>query len=197
MDFRPRQINMANLHVVFVGNSLTAPGGVGSPTWADYLSNRLTTAGATFRNFGVNGQTTDAILGNQYYEADASFVTGKTNILFFSEVTNGLANGFSLVSEQNRVKTYSLNRKARGFKVFNLTCFDRIQGGNPDIRNNVLLYNTWLRANFTSFSDGLIECWRIPALGNANTFVDSVHPSGQPLIDLADMAFNTISRYSR
>jgi hypothetical protein len=197
MFYRTKKIDLSNSHVVVIGNSLSSPNGVGSPTWADYLSTRLNGTGCTFANFAVNAMTTDIILGRQYIDADPSFVTGKTNVLFFSEVTNGLANGFSLQSEIDRVRTYCLNRKAKGFKVLPLTCYDRIQGGNPAIRTNVLSFNTWLRANYNGFSNGLVESWQVPQLGNANSFPDSIHPSGTFLDTLAGIAYDKLIRLSR
>jgi hypothetical protein len=194
MFYRTKKIDLSNSHVVIIGNSLSSPNGIGAPTWADYLSTRLNGTGCTFANFAVNGITTEIIVSRQYTEADASFVTGKTNVLFFSEVTNGLANGFSLQSEIDRVRTYCLNRKAKGFKVLPLTCYDRIQGGNPAIRTDVLSFNTWLRANYNKFSNGLVESWQVPQLGNANSFPDSVHPNGTFLDTLAGIAYDKLIR---
>jgi hypothetical protein len=197
MLHRSKRINMANTNVVVVGNSLTAPNGIGTPTWADYLKDKVLPLGATFSNFGVNGATTELLLGRQYTDHDPAYIQGKTNVLFFSEVSNGIANGFTVASELARVKNYCLNRRLKGYKVFTLTCYDRIQLGNPAIRNGVLAYNTLARQSYSSFSDGLIETWQIPALGNAQQFPDYVHPVGAPLDALATMVFNKLINLSR
>jgi hypothetical protein len=196
MFYRRKKIDLANTNVIVTGNSLSSPNGIGSPTWADYLATRLNGTGCTFVNRATNGNTTDGMIGRQFIDVDGIFVPGKTNVLFFFEVSNGLLNGFSLQSEMDRYRTYCLNRKARGFKVLPLTCYDRIQGGNPALRTNLLLFNTWLRENYTGFSDGLVESWRVPQLGNASTFPDGVHPNGAFLDLLAEQAFGKLVRLS-
>lgn len=170
-----------NAEIDFDGNSLTA--GQGATAGMDYPSQLialLTTLGITgisWNNFGVGGQTTAAMASDAASQVDTQITSGVQNILFAWEIGNDIYFNGNVSTAQTAFANYCTARRAAGWKVIVFTLTPRNQSssfGDSISAYNAKLTsaNTWLRANWTSFADGIVD---IAADSRMDDYTDSTY----------------------
>jgi lysophospholipase L1-like esterase len=179
--------NVPSHVIVFDGDSLTWGGGEAQYP-RPYPYQTITSLGGsyTWHNTGVAGRSFAAIIAAAAAEVDTKIVAGKKNILLVCGGTNDLyPNGTSgtAASVEANVQTYVAARKAAGWnKVLatTLTAMDPV-GVDPDCEAQRLIYNQWLRDNYATFADGLVDpggdatIGDVANCGNATFFTDRLH----------------------
>lgn len=160
----PVQRALRNAVIGFAGNSLVA--GVGAtvalPAQLDALPPINGSLAVT--NFGSSGITTPDMNTYEGASVDATFVAGKTNILFVWEGTNDIyLNGYSWAPQTGaaaaaNMTTYIGNRKAAtaGLKVILLNCLPRTS--DTALNTRLTDYNTILASSYVSMgADALVD----------------------------------------
>lgn len=148
-----------NLNIVCDGNSLTA--GQGGTPYPTYLQNSL--QNATVQNFGVGGQTTTQMISDATAQIDTQIDVKKKNILIAWEIGNEVYDNGDVTNACNNFKAYCDARRSAGWqKIIVINCPPRKQStqfGDNESQYNTKLQqvNTWLSANYTTFSDELID----------------------------------------
>jgi lysophospholipase L1-like esterase len=190
--------------IVFDGNSLTA--GQGAPSGSDYpaqliaLLGGLGITGIAHYNFGVGAQTTTAMASDAASQIDPLILGGVQNILFAWEIGNDIYfNGNTATAETN-FQNYCLDRQAAGWRVIVLTLMPRNQttsfGDNVSQFNTKLNNaNTWLRANYTSFAEGIVDVAadsRLSDYTNTTYFFDGTHLTAAGYGVVAELALPVI-----
>jgi lysophospholipase L1-like esterase len=191
--YQGRRIDFSNTNIVLDSNSL---GNWNAPTtWMVNLSALIANANTTYQNFSVSGQTTTNMVSDAATQIDGAFVEGKTNVLFVMEVGNDLYYGATLAAAQETYKTYCMDRRKRGFKVISMTCFDR-DGYNQPLTMNADLksFNNWLRVNWPSMSNSIVDVYDEPRFRLFSNFGDGVHqsPNDNPVI--ARLAYEVLKK---
>lgn len=167
------------LSLVLDGNSLTAF--VGYPGMLPALLRPGFTT--TIINYAVSGQTTINMLSDAVTQIDTTANKAKSyNILFMWEGINDLFFGATANAAYNRIVEYCNGRRAYGFKVLVGTLTPRTNAGTPsDYEAKRLEVNTLIRANYTTFSDGMVDIGGDANLGatgasnNTTYYYDLVH----------------------
>lgn len=189
-------LNLTNAVIICDGNSLT---------YGDHASNQATTSypavlqtlvpfntnGAVVTNKGVNGRTTPQMLANVTTGIDVLYNPAVTNIILVWEGTNDLANNtINGTTAYNNLVSYCTTERAKGFKIVIATIIYRDQtiitnpSGKSDSEFNTerLAANALIRANWTSFADGLMDLANEPGLMAYNPsdgfnyyYLDHVH----------------------
>jgi hypothetical protein len=115
--------------------------------------------------------------------------------LFVMEVGNDLFYGATLIDAQNRYKAYCIDRRKRGFKVISMTCFDR-DGYNQPLTMNADLrsFNDWLRVNWPSMSNSIVDVWDEPRFRLSSNFGDGVHQSPGDNFTLGRLAYDVLKK---
>ena len=193
--FSGRLINLSNCNVVVDSNSLGTPQ-FGSTPWPEQMRLKVNDPGCIVSNFSVSGQSTSEMLGDVRTQIDPLYTPGKTNVLFVMEVGNDLFFNRSpnLAVAIEKFRTYCIERRAVGWRVIAMTCYDRQQ---PTVRADLKAFNTWLRANWTGFANDLVDCWQDPVYTDAdNTFYfpDGVHPNIAGTYGIAELAYRALLR---
>ncbi len=193
--FVGKLINLSNCNVIVDSNSLGTPQ-FGSIPWPEQLQTKVNNPGCIVTNFSVSGQSTSEMLGDVKTQIDPLFVVGKTNVLFVMEVGNDLFFGRSpnLEVAKEKFKRYCLERRAVGWKVIAMTCYDRLQ---PTVRQDLKDFNTWLLETWTGFANDIVDCYQDPVYRDAtNTvyFPDGVHPNIAGTFGIAELAYRALLR---
>ena len=127
-------------------------------------------------NVAVAGKTTAQLITDALTKVDPLFVSGKRNIVIFWEGTNDLGNNHDPTTTYNNIVTYCNARRAAGFKVIVLTIIAR--NVNAQFEADRLMVNANLRANWTTFADGLVDVGADSRFQNpldGNIYTDGTH----------------------
>jgi hypothetical protein len=214
-------VDWGNGILIFDGNSLTnsgADGGYG--TGGKYPEKLIENApwsttelfgqpgdlsatcanGCVVYNFGINGQTTQAMIDDGVSQIDSLYDAGKKCGVVAWEMSNDLYFNGSVANAEARFQEYCEDRQAAGFYVIVITATTRDWGGSPAtspggdsvsaFNAKIPTLNTWLRANYTSFADKLIDLdtdVRLTDHTNSTYFFDMVHHNGTARNILGDL----------
>lgn len=183
------------LNLVFDGDSLTT----GTSSIGGALSYPLQTeTGLDPRTvssyFGVGGQTIAAMESDAATQIDPLISATKQNVLCAWGGTNDLYYGATAATTQTRIQTYCANRRAAGWKVIVLTILPRSDAGTPaNFETDRLAVNTWLRANYATFADGLADVAADTRIGDSGDEASTVYYSGD-LVHLSGVGYRVVAR---
>lgn len=162
--------------VVFEGDSITQGGGTNSSSYPDQYA-ALT--GVPITNIGLQGQTMQQIRAGYNQAGGAGTVYNATNRKIL--VLNGGTNDFALDDQSDvNLRGYLQEEvsfaKGTGYKVYVSTITPRAISGSWDTsrENRRLSFNSWLRANYSTFADGLID---FDSVMTTADLYDGIHPS--------------------
>lgn len=160
--------------IVAEGDSLTANG---SPNYPEHLSVRT---GLDVINRATSGHRLfDQIIPN--YSTDvAPYYDAGHNTLIIHAGTNDIGiSGRTDVQLEGDIQTFCASARATGFRVYVGTLTARSDAGWDATKEGYRTsYNTWLRANYASFADGLIDFDAVPEFADPNSttyFADKLH----------------------
>jgi hypothetical protein len=137
-------------------------------------------------NVAVVGQQLGHMVVAAPTTVDPLFIPGETNVVVVEGGTNDFAQGQTVANVEILMQQYCSGRKAVGFKCVPWTMLSR-KGNNPvggetlDADKNAL--NIWLRANWPSFADGLVDFAGTPydldgGYSNSTWYQnDGIHPT--------------------
>lgn len=168
---------MPLLGLVVDGDSI--PAGIGTNTGYPGLFTHNT--GVPVINMAASGKLLSAMY-TDYATQVAPRFSSTYNTLLITGVSNDIAAGSSAASIETTIQNYCAAARATGYLVYVVTCISRNDGPlwastYETVRQT---YNTWVRANWASFSDGIIDFDSITQLSNPNDttyFQDLVHPT--------------------
>jgi len=147
-------------------------------------------------NFGVGGQTTTAMISDAVSQIDSLYDSGKNCGVVAWEMSNELFFNNSVANAEAKFQEYCEDRKVAGFYVIVLTATTRDSGTTPggdsvaDFNTKIATLNTWLRANYTSFADKLIDLdadVRLTDHTDSTYFFDMIHHNGSARNILGDL----------
>lgn len=151
-----------------------------------------------FYNDGVGADTTSNMI-LRASSTDALYDSrNATNILCAWEISNALVGGDGTNTAYSDYVSYCRARQRVGWKVLAFTVLPRnTPAPFEDYRTNI---NTLIRANYTAFSDGLVDVATNGNIGcptcytNTTYYLDGTHPTAAGYKIVADMVTNTIGR---
>jgi lysophospholipase L1-like esterase len=104
-------------------------------------------------------------------QVDPNFSANRpANILIAWAGTNDLVLGANVATTQTRITTYCTNRRAVGWKVIIGTILPRDFGGTFEADRQTV--NTWIRANWATFADGMADFAADARIGDAGDNFD-------------------------
>jgi len=166
--------------VVFDGDSITAGLGTNTEPFPTFFSTLTTVRNS---NVGVSGDTFATRDTNYAAVVAPLYGVGLRDAVFILAGTNDIANaGATDLTLRTIAQSYCGKARATGYKVYIGTIIARSDAGwNGTKEGYRTAYNTWLKANFASFADGVIDFDAIPQSQNpADTTyfqTDLVHPT--------------------
>jgi hypothetical protein len=195
---KKKKIDFNNCVVNLDSNSLGV-WSVPSP-WLNIVQTKVNNVNCIFNNYSVSGQSTSDMIDDAVTQVDGGFIYGKSNVLFVMEVGNDLYTNDSpnLAVATEKFKRYCLERRAKGFIVIVMTCYDRqyTLGQSATLRRDLLNFNAWLRLNWAGFANSIVDCWQDPIFrdaSNASIFSDGVHPSANIVNQtIAELAYQEL-----
>jgi hypothetical protein len=160
-------LNINNAIYIFDGNSLTSGMG-GTP----YPTQLLTTApfssnGSVFYNKGVGAQQTSQMISDAVSDIDVNYSNLVHCFVIANEIGNDIYYNGNVRNAVNSFWNYCDARRLVGFKVGVITLQDRsysnygvstVAGDNElQFRTKIILANTYLRDEYLSHADFLID----------------------------------------
>ncbi len=189
------ETDFTNAIIIFDGNSLTnsgLEGGYGAgPKYPEAVQAMApwTTNGATFYNFGVGGQTTQAMINDATTQIDPLFDADVTCVVVAWEIGNDIHFNGDATAAFNRFKSYCQARQTVGFKVVVLNVTPRDL--SPDLTPAGDTYAQWwtkaqaanalLAAQWTDFADAFVDLAADSRLDDpldTTYYFDKVHHNG-------------------
>lgn len=180
--------------LAFEGDSITDQTTGSSGNWPRGALLQSTPSIGQGRNVAVSGSTlTNAT--SRASSLDASYLASRSvNFLTLLMGRNDLFGAGSTTAFQTAYQTYCAARRAVGWKVAATTLLPSTASGFNTLRNT---FNTWLRANYTSFADYLWDLGADATMGpdaaasNGTLYSDGTHPTatGQGYIATSWLAF--------
>ncbi len=167
-----------NYNIVCDGNSLTA--GQGSPVSYPRLLEHKLRGKIKFKvtNIGVCGQTTLDMLYDEKLQLDSLFDPDSENILFVWEIRNHLIRKCPEIdSAKTAFVRYCRAAQNIGYKVYVLTllpsytsnyCNDTTEFGYKGLEQHRLLINNWLKVEYKTFANGIINIAEDSLIGQTN-----------------------------
>lgn len=180
---------MANQSIIYCdGDSIT----VGYPGLPNPYPTLLSPVGAPW--FIINGGVTGRTLATMYADGasavDPDYSAGQRNIdVIWGGTNDFVVNGSTPAAVYAILQEYCAARRAVGWKVIVVTMISRyFPGGNPvsgeSIDADKDAYNALIRANWSTFADGLADVAANPNLGADGAYAnltyfqaDQVHPT--------------------
>lgn len=161
--------------IVCDGNSITLGFGVGaSDAYPAKLGTSLGNAYAVV-NYGVTGQTTTNMSSDAATQIDSTLPAYSTSaVLIAWEATNDIFLGADLATCQSRWNTYFSARVTAGWasngsKLVAMTCIARGNFSDQPGMSAILdSWNTWLRANYSTYATHLVDVAADARLSNFN-----------------------------
>lgn len=173
---------------VFDGDSLTwgYDGGSGqiAPTYPMQVG---MATGLPVTNLGVSGRTLATMLADYDTNAGPAKTDTKNTLVILAGINDLLSTGATDATLQGLIQSYCAKAKTSGYKVMVGTVTptaDTGAGYTPQMETYRLAYNTWLRSNYRTFADGLVDFASVPALSDPTNatyfFADKLHftPAG-------------------
>jgi lysophospholipase L1-like esterase len=139
------------------GDSITAGQGAPNP-YTNLVT--LTPGHWDIRNVAVVGEQLGHMVTAAPTVVDPLFTPGMKNVVVIWGGTNDFAQGQTVAAVESLLMQYCSGRKAVGFRCIVATMLSRV-GNNPvggetlDADKNA--YNTWMKANWPSFADGIAD----------------------------------------
>ncbi len=181
--------------VVCDGNSITIGYGVSTDqAWPTLLDTALT--GHTVYNLGVNGQTTADMLADFSAQIETlAYYADATSALIGWEATNDIHGGASLATCQARWIEYFSRANAAGWnggrKRIAATIIARNWGDGGAKEAVALAFNTWLRANYSTYATHLVDLRadsRLADYADTTYFqADGIHPKAAGHVVIKDL----------
>lgn len=143
-------------------------------TWPAILDNLLA-SDATVLNLGVGSQTLNNMASDAATEVDPLYSASyaRSVAICYGGINDVFA-GDSAATAQGDISTYCAARQSTGFDVLvgTLPPASTVSGAAETVRTTV---NTWLRANYGTFADGLVDFAADPRLTNTadTTYFDA------------------------
>lgn len=169
--------------VVCSGDSLTV--GQGSTGGNDYPTLMATALGGgyTVTKVATGGESLGLIANDAETDIDALWSASNTsNTCVLWGGTNDAFFGLPTTLIQERYRNMCLRRRAKGFKIVCVTILPRSDGGAvAGFETKRAAFNTWLRANYTSFGHALADVAADTRIGDSgdetggNYAGDNVH----------------------
>jgi len=161
--------------IVCDGNSITLGFGVGaSDAYPAKLGTSLGNAYAVV-NYGVTGQTTTNMSSDAATQIDSTLPAYSTSaVLIAWEAANDIFFGADLATCQSRWNTYFSARVTAGWasngsKLVAMTCIARGNFSDQPGMSAILdSWNTWLRANYSTYATHLVDVAADARLSNFN-----------------------------
>ncbi len=163
-------------------------------------------ARSTLTNKGVGGQTLVSMEADAATDIDPLISGTATNVLLAFGGTNDLLNT-AVGTVQTRLSTYCANRRAAGWKVLVGTILPRSDASVVDHtawEAARITLNTWIRANYATWADGLMDFAADPRIGDDGDessvlYYDGslVHPNELGYRVIAGIAQSAIATLSR
>lgn len=160
------------------------PYGASDPTaaqvWPAVVANTLTEP-LLMPNFGIDAQTQASMNADAATQVDPLYSAGHAaNVAICAGGLNDLAGGTSAATIQGRIQTYCEARRLAGFEAIVATMFPAASvTAVPAWEAVRVAVNTWLRANWATFADGICDLdadARLQTTGNTTYFLaDGVH----------------------
>lgn len=128
-------------------------------------------------NFGVAGQGVNNMASDAATQIDPVATTAAVRVLVAWGGTNDLGptGGGSLSGLETAITNYCNARRAAGFKVVVVTLLPRGDGTPATQETARAAYNVWLRANYTTFADGLADVGADPTIGAAGAYSNTTY----------------------
>ena len=158
------------------GDSLTA----GSPSANNgnsYPYQLLQSLGSSYRviNAGVSGTQLNTMEGDASTRVDG-YKQATGNVCVAWGGTNDLFFGTAVATVQTRYSTYCSSRQTAGWRVVAVTMLPRSDAGTPaGFETDRQTFNTWLRANYTTFADSLADIAADSRIGDDNDEQDTTY----------------------
>ncbi|MEM0935730.1 MAG: GDSL-type esterase/lipase family protein [Pseudomonadota bacterium] len=163
--------------IIFDGNSIV--NGFNVNPGEDFPTLVADLTGAAVIEVGVNSHTTAERRAAN--DTAPHYAPGSTAVLF--EITNDLYFGADAATAQANYQGWCEDVRGLGYAVFACTVLPRSNPGTPtSFENDRQTVNAWLRANYGSFADGLIDFAADSSIGDAGDetnrtyYADDVHP---------------------
>lgn len=166
------------LGIVFDGDSITAGQSANTVPYPTYFS---TLTAVRNKNLGVGGQTMSTMNTNYAANVAPLFATGLRDTLSILAGTNDIPAGATDLTLRATIQSYCGKARTTGFRVYVGTIISRNDAGwNATLEGYRVAYNTWLKANYASFCDGVIDFDATPQStdpSNTTWFQDGLHPT--------------------
>lgn len=178
--------------IIFEGDSLTAGQGASDANhvYPKLVRDEMDADGLTYNYYLNSGQGGDTLeqmdtafggdLGNDFDTQIDPYGFRQRDVVVLWGGTNDIAAAASLATVETRLQTLAEAIRAAGAKVVVLTCIAR---SNHDAAEETVRtdYNTWIRANWTTFADKLVDVANEPEFdaqadtSNLTYYGDGVH----------------------
>lgn len=164
------------------------------PTWPDFV---MADTGTKVRNIAVSGRRLFT-MDDEYATASAPFydVITLNRLVIMGGINDIRAHGADDTDLQTWIQSYCGKAQATGFEVWVCTLMPCSSSWNSTKETYRDDYNTWLRANYATFADGLIDYEAETELSDSTDttyFADGLHPTHVGLRVMANTVKATLS----
>ena len=195
--FTGKLIDFNNCNIVVASNSLGTPQ-FGSTPWPTPLKVLINNPNCTLTNLSVSGKAISEILSDLPFQLPQLFQAGKTNVLFVHEMINErfFQRSATLSESIGKFKKYCLDARNLGYKVIVITQYDT----EYPCRQELLDFNVWLLANWSSIANGIVDVMQQPIYRDATNrtyFPDGIHPGILGVAPMAPMVFRQLIKLAK
>lgn len=168
---------MNALQLWATGDSITQGNGIeDSQKYVSKLRRRLVKDSVVKFNNAVGGYVISNVVADSTTHIEPFYVTGQNMILLPWVGTNDLNAGTAVTMVESDYETYCAARKSEGWIVGAYTILPRSQTGFPaGFEADRQAFNTWLRANYTTFSTVLIDVAADSRIGDAGDELNTTY----------------------
>lgn len=192
-----RKYNLARKAITIIGDSIASAIATASDSWPAKLTRSLGITNWRTANYAYSGE--QALTATQVARAIPDIKTG--DVLFYALGSNDVAAGTVAATLEAQIQSDCQRLQAAGANVIVCTILPRTTGGFDAARNTI---NTWIRANYLTFSSGLCDFALEPTMGpdgaasNATYYADGIHPTdaGWVLMEVVAEAAVKAARFS-
>lgn len=165
--------------LVHDGDSLTNRSGVPYIMYPEQILRAVSERPQQY-NFGVSGQGVASMLTDAATQIDPIAPSAALRVLVAWGGTNDLgpSGAGSMSTLETNFTTYCTDRRTAGYKIIVLTLLPRGDGVAASQETARATYNTWLRANYASFSDALVDVGADSHIGAPGAYSDLTYYSG-------------------
>lgn len=163
---------------VMDGDSITAGQGV-SVAYAKYFMTLTGVCAAT--SVAVSGQRLAAMDTNYAANVAPLFNTTRSSVAIMGGTNDIGFDGATDLTLRTYIQSYAAKARATGFKIYPITILSRNDASwNGTKEGYRAAFNSWLKANFASFADGVIDLDSVPESqdpSNLTYYQDGLHPT--------------------